>query len=245
MFIMTIKTVPQNMDADPDGFLRSIGFMEYDVINRQPGDFKKLCPVVFRNLRFIDKFLLLGRQSPSSPKHINTSLFTERELLFSKDLHGGIDPFEDGRRPSYGTYSVAVMLGFSADEARLIAESVVGIDNNSTDLGRTSSLPFDAPSRHFNTNFDKRRAEDSRLLWARYHLERAISLRREGKKEEAEKQLGYGLHSLQDAFAHAQLTPLMHLIIGKKLDEATNNLHVTQKAVDATKAYLGAYLKGA
>jgi hypothetical protein len=86
-------------------------------------------------------------------------------------------------------------------------------------------------------------AEDTRLIWAGLHLHRAVSLAREGSRLEATRELGYGLHSLQDAFAHGQATPFMHVVLGRKFDDVNYNPLATYEASMATRAYLKEFLR--
>lgn len=157
---------------------------------------------------------------------------------FADDFHFAPSP-EDGTRP-YGTYALAQALGFTAEQAKRIAENDNGTDHNKTPYGRTSPSPFDALDRHFNLDRD---AQDTRLVWAGNHLQAAIDFARKGSFDEAEIELGVGLHSLQDLFAHGQLSPSVHATIGQFPDNVQLNPVAVYEATLVTQAYLRTYLR--
>ncbi|HEY9722385.1 MAG TPA: hypothetical protein V6D47_10240 [Oscillatoriaceae cyanobacterium] len=162
-------------------------------------------------------------------------------LLFDTDFHSG-EPSTSlaGRTGAYGTYNIALRLGFSDDSARRIAESCNDVDfPNKTPYGHTEPLPFGSMDRHFNLD---RHGEDTRYVWAQRHFQAALSYASQTSYNEAEVELGVGLHSLQDSFAHGQLTPCLHGTIGDFPDNVCYNPVGFLEATQATEAYLRRYL---
>ncbi|HEY9721631.1 MAG TPA: hypothetical protein V6D47_06435 [Oscillatoriaceae cyanobacterium] len=160
-------------------------------------------------------------------------------VLFGHDVHAGIPDTPGG--PSYGTYGIARGLGFTDDEARRIGNADEGIDWNQTPYGKTGPRAMGGQmDRHFNLD---PRHEDTRLVWAKRHLEAAIALAKQTSYDQAEVELGCGLHSLQDLFAHGQLTPCLHAVIGEYPDAVGYDPIALVEATAATKGYLRAYLK--
>lgn len=158
------------------------------------------------------------------------------KLRFSADFHAGMS---DGDI-RYGTHTIASSLGFSDAQAKRIGMMDSGVDKNKTPYGKTSPSPMDQLDRHFNLNRD---GEDTRLIWAANHLKAAIDFAKAGAFDQAETELGVGLHSLQDIFAHGQLSPSTHAVVGKFPDDIALNPIAFVEATDATEAYLKAYLK--
>ena len=172
------------------------------------------------------------------PGVLSSDLF--RPLSFDRDFHAGTpDTSSKGR---YGTYAIAKGMGFSEAEANRIARMDEGIDTNQTPYGRTSFSPLDEMDRHFN--LAAKGQEDSRLVWAQRHLQAAIAFGKQTAYNQAEVELGAGLHSLQDLFAHGQLTPSTHATIGEFPDDVTYNPVAFYQATEATQAYLQAYISG-
>jgi hypothetical protein len=160
-------------------------------------------------------------------------------LLFDDDVHSGVPTANEPNALSYGTYSIARNLGFTDDQARRIALSCDGIDYNTTPYGGTSFSPTGQMDRHFNLD---RKAEDTRLVWSQKHLKVATEFGHVGSFDQAEVEIGCGLHSLQDAFAHGQLTPSMHGVIGEFPDQITYDPIAFYEATAATSAYLKLYV---
>lgn len=160
-------------------------------------------------------------------------------LKFDDDVHAGLpaDPHADSF--SYGTYTIARQLGFTPDQATRLAKGCDGIDWDTTPYGHTSFDPMGQMDRHFNLD---RQGQDTRLVWAQRHLDAACNFARMQAFDQAETELGCGMHSLQDLFAHGQLTPSMHGVIGEFPDQVTYNPVGLFEATQATKAYLHAYL---
>ena len=160
---------------------------------------------------------------------------------FGPDFHYGLPVIYDPAKPGYGTYQIARGMGFTDEMARRLGTMSQGIDDNTTPYGKTGPSPFQAMDRHFNLD---RKAQDTRLIFAANHLSAAIQLAKVGSFAEAEIELGCGLHSLQDVFAHGQLSPSVHGIIGEYPDDVDLNPVALYDATTATAAYLAAYLEG-
>ncbi|MEB3197424.1 MAG: hypothetical protein VKP62_09500 [Candidatus Sericytochromatia bacterium] len=160
---------------------------------------------------------------------------------FGPDFHYGLPTLPGAEHPRYGTLTIARSLGFSEDTARRLASHSQGIDDNTTPYSKTGPSPFQGMPRHFNLDRD---AQDSRLVYASQHLARAIEMARLGAFEEAEIELGCGLHSLQDVFAHGQISPSVHGVIGEFPDEVDLHPVALYEATLGTAAYLAAYLEG-
>ncbi len=163
-------------------------------------------------------------------------------LTWGEDFHGGVpgEHIHEGGQ-GYGTWAIARGLGFTAEQAQRLGEMDNGTDGDTTPYGITKPKPKGQIDRHFNMN---RRGEDSRLIWAQRHLQQAIAFGRQGSYKEAETELGVGLHSLQDLFAHAQSTPSVHATMGDFLDMVSYSPVGMIEATVATRNYLKAYLKG-
>ncbi|MHC4676619.1 MAG: RHS repeat domain-containing protein [Planctomycetota bacterium] len=118
---------------------------------------------------------------------------TDRYGLWGEDVHSGIG------NPRYGTYTWAMQVGFSDAQARMIAKA-----NEAADFSYSGWLPvFGLQSRHFNQPlFIPKDFKDSREYWASVELQRAAKSFAEGDCEAALGNLGKGLHSIQDKYAH-------------------------------------------
>jgi hypothetical protein len=135
---------------------------------------------------------------------------------------GSIDP---GRRANedFGTYDIAVKFGFSEEQAGRMATKCYDVDISQTHYHdpRDRTKPritgtvgeIGDIQRHYNRS--PAGVEDTRITAARIHLERALRLADDGFYDAAEQEFGIGLHSLQDIFSHAQLTPSTHTCLGE------------------------------
>lgn len=159
---------------------------------------------------------------------------------FEQDFHGGLPTIDNPTFPIYGTYQIAKKMGFSDAAARRFGENSNGIDFNTTPYGKSSPSPLDQIDRHFNLD---RKAQDTRLVYAKNHLDAAIAFAKVGAYDQAEVELGCGLHSLQDLFAHGQISPAIHGTLGQFPDEVDWNPVGFYEATSATAAYLAAYLE--
>ncbi|MBC7542340.1 MAG: hypothetical protein H7338_06380 [Candidatus Sericytochromatia bacterium] len=158
-------------------------------------------------------------------------------LEWGKDFHDGSGEGERG----FGTFQIAMAAGFSDTQARRFSTTDYGVDLNKTPYGKTSPIVIGQMDRHFNFQRD---GEDTRILWARQHLDLAIQYGRQGAFDEAEVELGVGMHSLQDLFAHGQATPSVHATLGHFVDDPDWSPVSMVESTVATRNYLKAYLQG-
>ena len=164
---------------------------------------------------------------------------------------GSIDP-DRRANEDFGTYDIAVKFGFSEAQARRMATMCYDVDINQTHyhdprdrtrhritgtVGEIGDI-----QRHYNRSPDG--VEDTRITAARIHLDRALRLADGGFYDAAEQEFGIGLHSLQDIFSHAQLTPTTHTCLGEFPDLVMYHpLSMFETAV-ATEGYLKKFIAG-
>ena len=164
---------------------------------------------------------------------------------------GSIDPGPRAHE-NFGTYDVAVKFGFSEAQARRMAIQCFGVDESETHyhdprdrtqpritgtVGKVGDL-----QRHYNRS--PAGAEDTRIVAARIHLDRALKLADLGYYDATEREFGIGLHSLQDMFSHAQLTPTTHACLGEFPDLVKYHpLSMFETAV-ATEGYFKKFIAG-
>ena len=86
--------------------------------------------------------------------------------------------------------------------------------------------------------------EDTRITAARIHLDRALRLADDGFYDAAEQEFAIGLHSLQDIFSHAQLTPFTHTCIGEFPDLVKYHPLCMFETAVATEGYFKKFIKG-
>ncbi|MCC7385768.1 MAG: hypothetical protein IT384_28220 [Deltaproteobacteria bacterium] len=171
----------------------------------------------------------------------------EIQHAFESALHEG-SIARDGRA-GHGTFDIALDLGFSEPQARRLARSNFDVDTDETPYRSGTGAPRKTHGAqgldlHWHYNRSKPGEEDTRITAARLHLDRAIALGRAGKYEAAETELGVGLHSLQDMFAHGQITPMTHALLGEFPDFIKLAPVGAYEAQQATERYLTQYLEG-
>jgi len=164
---------------------------------------------------------------------------------------GSIDP-DRRANEDFGTYDIAVKFGFSEEQARRMATMCYDVDISQTHYhapGDRTKLRITGTvgeigdiQRHYNRS--PAGAEDTRITAARIHLERALRLADDGFYDAAEQEFGIGLHSLQDIFSHAQLTPSTHTCLGEFPDLVKYHpLSMFETAV-ATEGYFKKFITG-
>ena len=95
--------------------------------------------------------------------------------------------------------------------------------------------------RHYNRSpFG---VEDTRITAAKIHLDRALKLSDEGYYNAAERELGIGLHSLQDIFSHVQITPVNHAILGEFPDFVKYHPLAMYETAVVTEGYLKKFIE--
>jgi hypothetical protein len=164
---------------------------------------------------------------------------------------GSIGPGRQGTE-NFGTYDIALKLGFSESQAKRIAIKCYDVD-----LGKTHYRdPKDKTKpratstagqigdihRHYNRSPDGE--EDTRITAAKVHLDRSLKLIDEGYYDTAEQELAIGLHSLQDILSHSQLTPTTHTIMGEFPDFVKYHPVAMYETAVVTENYLKKFIAG-
>lgn len=174
-------------------------------------------------------------------RYFKNSPPAELGALFEDDFHMGVP--KPGETPhNYGTYAIATQLGFSHDQAVRFGTANFDMDLNVTEYGDTDAFPNARPSRHFNLNKHQPEKGDTRFIWAQRHLDAALELAKRGEFEQAEREIGYGLHSIQDAFAHGHIRLASHAITDNIPDGVDYNPVGAYEATLASIGYLKRYM---
>jgi hypothetical protein len=164
---------------------------------------------------------------------------------------GSIDP---GRRTdeNFGTYDIALKFGFTEGQARRIATKCYDVDTGKTHYHdphdrtrpRITGTVGEIGDIHRHYNRSPSGLQDTRITAAKIHLDRSFLLADEGCFDAAEWEFGIGLHSLQDIFSHAQLTPTIHTCLGEFPDLVRYHpLSMFETAV-ATEGYFKKFIAG-
>ncbi|MCL6613397.1 MAG: hypothetical protein K6U03_02055 [Firmicutes bacterium] len=128
----------------------------------------------------------------------NPLRFVDQNGLWGKDIHRD------------WTYKAALAAGFSKRDAKLIAYGAFHCDD--IGIGKRGPVPLLGDlSYHFDMNPDPK--IDSRVERAAECFARARELVKSGKIDEGLIELGYGMHALQDIYAHQDYGPEYHLPI--------------------------------
>ncbi len=164
---------------------------------------------------------------------------------------GSIDP---GCRANenFGTYDIALKFGFCEEQAHRIATKCYDVDLSQThyyDPDDRSKLRITGTigeigdiQRHYNRS--PVGVEDTRITAAKIHLDRALLLAQGGLYDAAEQEFSIGLHSLQDIFSHAQLTPFTHTCLGEFPDLVKYHPLSMFEAALATEGYFKKFIAG-
>ena len=175
-----------------------------------------------------------------------------RQFAWDRGPHAG--SIDSGRRAGedLGSYDIALRFGFSKQQACRIATECYGIDISQTHyrdpfnpaqpritgtVGKIGDI-----QRHYNRS--PAGAEDTRITAARIHLVRAHRLADEGFYVAADKEFAIGLHSLQDIFSHAQLTPSTHTCLGEFPDLVKYHPQAMFETALATEGYFKKFIAG-
>ncbi|MGD8882726.1 MAG: hypothetical protein PVI82_12595 [Desulfobacterales bacterium] len=189
---------------------------------------------------------------PKEVRYLGILRQKEPQFAWDRGPHSGsIDP---GRRANenFGTYDIALKFGFCEAQARRIATKCYDVDisqthyhdpHDRTKLRITGTVgEIGDIQRHYNRS--PAGVEDTRITAAKIHLERALLLAEEGFYDAAEQEFAIGLHSLQDIFSHAQLTPFTHTFLGEFPDLVKYHpLSMFETAV-ATEGYFKKFIAG-
>jgi hypothetical protein len=164
---------------------------------------------------------------------------------------GSIGPGRQGTE-NFGTYDIALKLGFSENQAKRIAIKCYDLDFGKTHYHdpRDKTKPRATSTagqigdlhRHYNRSPDGE--EDTRITAAKVHLERSLTLIDEGYYDTAEQELAIGLHSLQDILSHSQLTPTTHTILGEFPDFVKYHPVAMYETAVVTENYLKKFIAG-
>ncbi len=164
---------------------------------------------------------------------------------------GSIDPGRNGSE-NFGTYDIALALGFTEAQAGRIAIKCYDVDISRTHYHdpndktkpRITGTVGEIGDIHRHYNRSPSGVEDTRITAAKIHLERALNLADEGFYDTAEQELAIGLHSLQDIFSHSQLTPVVHTVIGEFPDFVKYHPVSMFETALATEGYLKKFIEG-
>jgi hypothetical protein len=164
---------------------------------------------------------------------------------------GSIDPGRQGTE-NFGTYDIALTLGFTEAQASRIALKCYDVDISKTHYHdphdktkpRITGTVGEIGDIHRHYNRSPYGREDTRIIAAKIHLERALNLTDEGYYDTAEQELAIGLHSLQDIFSHSQLTPVVHTLIGEFPDFVKYHPWSMFETALATEGYLKKFIEG-
>ena len=164
---------------------------------------------------------------------------------------GSVDPGRDGTE-NFGTYDIALTLGFTESQARRIAIKCYDVDISKTHYHdpedktkpRVTGTVGEIGDIHRHYNRSPYGSEDSRIIAAKIHLSRALKLADGGYYNTAEQELAIGLHSLQDIFSHSQLTPVVHTLIGEFPDFVKYHPVSMYETALATEGYLKKFIEG-
>jgi len=176
------------------------------------------------------------------------------QFAWGEGVHtGSINPGRGGSE-NFGTYDIAVKLGFTSDQAQRLARECFGVDKNNThyhapghpDQPRITGITgaegdIGDLNRHYNLSPDG--AEDTRITAAKTHLNRALELAGEGYYDASEREVGIGLHSLQDIFSHVQISPLIHALLGEFPDFVKYHALGMYETTVATEGYLRRFIE--
>ena len=198
--------------------------------------------------------IIKGKQSDLSKEARYLGVLRKKVPHFAWDRgphSGSIDP---GRRNNedFGTYDIAVKFGFSEAQARRMATMCYDVDisqthyhdpRDPTRLRITGTVgEIGDIQRHYNRSPAGK--EDTRITAARIHLDRALRLAADRYYDAAEQEFGIGLHSLQDIFSHAQLTPSTHTCLGEFPDLVKYHPLSMYETAVATEGYFKKFIAG-
>ncbi|HBN08808.1 MAG TPA: hypothetical protein DD435_09210 [Cyanobacteria bacterium UBA8530] len=188
---------------------------------------------------------------PLSQRYFGLSAQLSRQHAWAEGVHeGSVKPTPGRPAENFGTYDVALKMGFTEEQAKRIAESDNAVDTDQTHYlqnGRPritkAGSGGDNGDLHWHFNRAPEGREDTRITAARTHLERAVKFAKEGYCEAAERELGIGLHSLQDMFSHGQINPFNHSLLGDFPDMVEANPVGMYDTALATEGYLKCFAR--
>lgn len=195
-----------------------------------------------------------GQKSQTNLENRYQGIISKGSPQFAWDsgIHTG-SPKPSHENENFGTFDIALKIGFTEEQAKNISVEDFAVDENKThyhdpkDPNKTrithSGTGGENGDLGWHYNRSKDGEEDSRITAAKIHLDRAVKLAKEGYHQAAEKEIGIGLHSLQDIFSHGQITPINHITIGEFPDFVKWNPVGMYETAKATEAYLKKYVE--
>ena len=193
-----------------------------------------------------DEDIATSSPTPEAPGQRYAGALAKRTnvLRWGPGVHiGSTSPEDTGE--AWGTYDIARGLGFDAAASRTISEENYNCDLNKTHYtGRITGSGSGGKKGDFHWHFNRASAgsQDTRIAAAKLHLERAIRLARERYYDAAEREIGIGLHGLQDMFTHGQISPLTHALVGEYPDKLRYHPVSMFETAIVTEGYLSRYL---
>jgi hypothetical protein len=195
-----------------------------------------------------------GERSDLSREDRYLGILRKKVPQFAWDQGPHTGSIDTGSRAdeNFGTYDIALTFGFSETQARRIAIQCYDVDVSKTHyhdprdptqpritgtVGKIGDL-----QRHYNRS--PAGMEDSRITAARIHLDRALELAELRFYDAAEREFAIGLHSLQDIFSHAQLTPFIHTCLGEFPDLVKYHPLAMFETAVATEGYFKKFIAG-
>jgi len=175
-----------------------------------------------------------------------------RQYAWEEGIHtGSIDQGRPGTE-NFGTYDIALKLGFTKDQAGRIAHMCFAVDNSKTHYydpddetqPRMTGTEAGRGEIHRHYNRSPCGVEDTRITAARLHCDRALDLADDGYYDAAEQELGIGLHSLQDIFCHAHITPSLHTLLAEFPDLVRYHPLAMYETAVVTEGYLKKFIVG-
>ncbi|MBM3275480.1 MAG: hypothetical protein FJZ00_10020, partial [Candidatus Sericytochromatia bacterium] len=165
-------------------------------------------------------------------------------LRWGQGVHtGSITPEETGE--AWGSFDIARALGFDEAQARRIAVENYAVDLNATHYtGRITTAGSGGAKGDLHWHFNRADSgqEDTRITAAKVHLDRAVRFAKDRFYDAAEREVGIGLHGLQDMFTHGQISPLTHALLAEFPDKLAYHPVAMFETALATEGYLVAYL---
>jgi hypothetical protein len=164
---------------------------------------------------------------------------------------GSVGPGRQGAE-NFGTYDIALKLGFAESQAKRIAIKCYDVDLGKTHYHdpndktkpRATSTAGEIGDIHRHYNRSPEGEEDTRITAAKIHLARSLDLIDERYYDAAERELAIGLHSLQDVLSHSQLTPTTHTIMGEFPDFVKYHPIAMYETAVVTENYLKKFIAG-
>ena len=189
---------------------------------------------------------------PKEARYLGILRKQARQYAWDRGPHAGSIDSRRRAGEDFGSYDIALRFGFSKQQATRLATQCYGIDISQTHyrdpldpaqpritgtVGKIGDI-----QRHYNRS--PAGVEDTRITAARIHLARAHKLADEGFYDAADEEFAIGLHSLQDIFSHAQLTPSIHTCLGEFPDLVKYHPQAMYETVLATEGYLKKFIDG-